>query len=111
MCGTECKGGRWTYPQYAGVGYGWVSVPPIRTILGSSTFVRPELSSALASCSALALSSGLGLSFHVERLGNRLQLECFQVRIKLTLQLLRVYLFDLRLRLVDEHPDSLAHQF
>jgi len=59
-------GGRWTYPRYAGVGYGWVLLPPIRTILGGSTFSGPELSSALASCSALALSSRLGLSFHVE---------------------------------------------
>jgi hypothetical protein len=79
MCRIECRGGRWTYPQYAGVGYRWGLVPPIRTILGASTFSALELSSALASCSALAQSSRLGLSFHVERLRYRLQLECFQV--------------------------------
>jgi len=111
MWGVECKGGRWAYPRYAGVGYRWGLLPPIRTILGSSTFVRPELSSALASCSALALSSRLGLSFHVEQSSDRLQLECFEVRIKLTLQLLRVNLLDLSFALIDKHADCFAHQF
>ena len=54
-------------PDTRGWGTGGVVVPPIRTILGASTFSGPELSSALASCSALALSSRLGLSFHVKQ--------------------------------------------
>jgi len=54
-------------PDTRGCGTGGVVVPPIRTILGASTFPRPELSLALASCSALALSSRLGLSFHVKQ--------------------------------------------